>query len=101
MKQVPLTVYKGVLRDGRDARFGYGGLASFRTASSHSEPCIRAADYLAGLVAAMGKAGLRGLVQSPELLRARPLISPLLVAYAPNSMFGTTRFMRDGFALDE
>lgn len=101
MKQVPLTVFKGVLRDGREARFGYGGLRSFRFGSSHSEACIRAADYVAGLVVAMGKAGLRGVVQSPELLRARPLITPLLVAYAPNSTFATPQFIRDGFALDQ
>jgi hypothetical protein len=49
----------------------------------------------------MGKAGLHGAVQSPELLRARPLISPLLVAYAPNSVYATPRFIRSGFALDD
>jgi hypothetical protein len=101
MKQVPLTVYNGVLRDGREMRFGYEGLQSFRFGSSRSEAGIRAADYLAGLVVAMGKAGVRGVVHSPELLRARALISPLLLAYAPNSIFATSRFMRDGFALDE
>lgn len=101
MKHVPLTVFQGVLRDGREARFGYGGLQSFRFGSSRSEPCIRAADYVAGLVVAMGKSGLRGVVHSPELLRARRMITPLLVAYAPNSTFATPRFIRDGFALDE
>lgn len=100
MKRIPVTVLSGVLSDGRDARFGLGGLRSFRFGSSRDEACIRAADYVAGLVVALGKAGLRGIVHSPELLRARKTISPLLVALAPNSIFATPEFMRDGFALE-
>jgi hypothetical protein len=101
MKRIPVTVLRGVLSDGRDARFGLGGLRSFRFGLSRNEACIRAADYVAGLVVALGKAGLRGVVHSPELLRARKTISPLLVALAPNSIFATPQFIRDGFALDD
>lgn len=101
MKRVPVTVLRGVLSDGREARFGFGGLRSFRFGSSREEACIRAADYVAGLVVALGKAGLRTVVHSPEMLRARKTISPLLVALAPDSVFATPEFIRNGFALDD
>jgi hypothetical protein len=80
MANAPVAKVRGVMSDGSAIRFGLRTLTGFSTSTYQEDPALGAADYVAGLVAAIGKMGLGKPYEGADyLIEARAQLVPMLL----------------------